>query len=199
VPTTSPTNRHSSAALVTTRAGDSSSSSSAVIPEEPLHAAADNVAGCAGRSCVSGITAVSAQPANDSHSCSVAPNSPSSAAAVPAGAAAAAGAGGPPVTVITVSHFLPHPQLPHSTFTELSKAMGCQELQLQLQQVCDPHNTYWISRQHFTVEAAFELAAAVVTLWCCCKSGKQGCLATSDCCNQLGRVPSHSFAMPVSR
>jgi hypothetical protein len=39
------------------------------------------------------------------------------------------------ITVITVSHFLPHPQLPHSRFSELSKAMGCQELQLQLQQV----------------------------------------------------------------
>lgn len=39
------------------------------------------------------------------------------------------------VTVITFSHFLPHPQLPHSRYTELSKAMGCQELQLQMQQV----------------------------------------------------------------
>jgi hypothetical protein len=39
------------------------------------------------------------------------------------------------VTVITVSHFLPHPQLPHSRYSELSKAMGCLELQLQMQQV----------------------------------------------------------------
>lgn len=42
----------------------------------------------------------------------------------------------PDVTVITVSHFLPHPQLPHSRFSELTKAMGCLELQLQMQQVC---------------------------------------------------------------
>jgi len=39
------------------------------------------------------------------------------------------------VTVITVSHFLPHPDLPHSRMSELGKAMGCLELQLQMQQV----------------------------------------------------------------
>jgi hypothetical protein len=53
------------------------------------------------------------------------------ASAVPAAAAAAAAG----VTVITASHFLPHPELPHSRFTELGKAMGCCELQLQLDQV----------------------------------------------------------------
>ncbi|KAF8066179.1 D-cysteine desulfhydrase 1 [Scenedesmus sp. PABB004] len=37
--------------------------------------------------------------------------------------------------VITVSHFLPDDRLPHSRVSELAKAMGCLELQAQLEQV----------------------------------------------------------------
>jgi hypothetical protein len=53
----------------------------------------------------------------------------------PAAAAASWGSAGAAETVITASHFLPHPQLPHSRFSELGKAMGCCQLQLQLDQV----------------------------------------------------------------
>jgi hypothetical protein len=61
------------------------------------------------------------------------PGAAATALAAAAPAAAAAGGGG--VVVITASHFLPHPGLPHSRFSELGKAMGCCQLQLQLDQV----------------------------------------------------------------
>jgi hypothetical protein len=41
-----------------------------------------------------------------------------------------------PLTVITMSHFLPHPDLQYSRgVAELGKAVGCTQLLLQLQQV----------------------------------------------------------------
>eukprot|EP00879_Flechtneria_rotunda_P029370 GHRR01031772.1.p1 GENE.GHRR01031772.1~~GHRR01031772.1.p1 ORF type:complete len:325 (+),score=144.78 GHRR01031772.1:755-1729(+) len=64
--------------------------------------------------------------------------------ATPSGSPGGSSSGG--ITVITVSHFLPHTALPHSRISELSKAMGCCQLQHQLQQVgcccCQHHVSF---------------------------------------------------------
>ncbi|KAF6263899.1 hypothetical protein COO60DRAFT_1664767 [Scenedesmus sp. NREL 46B-D3] len=63
------------------------------------------------------------------------------------------------VTVITASHFLPHPQLPYSRFSELGRAMGCCELQLQLEQVSSAVHVY--GHSHINADMDLPTAAAL--------------------------------------
>lgn len=63
------------------------------------------------------------------------PPSPWGAAAAPGPAAVAEP---PRPTVISASHFLPFPSLPHARVSELAKAMGCLELADQLRQASAP-------------------------------------------------------------